>query len=239
MQSHFFVAGATGYTGSAVVRYLGEQGIGCTAHIRESSANLDVKKAKLESCGAAVVIAPWTAERIEELVQSCQPTHIISALGITKSGAKKELARLGTSPTYSSVDRDLSLMVYNAACALDKPPRFVFVSSMGADGAQNNYIRARHEVEQTILQGELPYLIARPAFLTGPDRSEKRPLELGAAYIMDGVLNGLSWIGLGKLRQNYASMTATTLGTSLVLHALHGQPNQILAPQHLRTPPRN
>ena len=238
MQSHFFVAGATGYTGNAVVKYLSELGIACTAHIREHSANLDTKRAQLESYGATVVVTPWTAEKIQGLLLNCQPTHVVSALGITKSGAKKEHARLGTAPTYSSVDRDLSLMIYTAATELEQPPRFVFVSSMGADGAQNNYIRARYEVEQTILNGALPYFIARPGFITGSDRPESRPLEQGAAMIWDAALTSLSWVGFRKLRQNYASMSATTLATSLVRHALHNQPNQILTPQNLRNPPQ-
>ena len=89
-----------------------------------------------------------------------------------------------------------------------------------------------------IQNGGLPYLIARPALITGSDRPESRPLEQGAALIMDGVLTGLRWIGFGKICKQYASMSATTLGTALVQHALDGEPNQILAPQDLRTLPQ-
>jgi hypothetical protein len=66
----------------------------------------------------------------------------------------------------------------------------------------------------------LPYAIARPSFVTGPDRRESRPLERAAATVADAMLGVAAQLGGGSLRARYASMSAGELAAALVSLAL-------------------
>ncbi len=54
-----FIAGATGYTGQALVKLLCEQNFPCVAHIRAESPSFEDKKEKLSNQGATVVTTAW------------------------------------------------------------------------------------------------------------------------------------------------------------------------------------
>lgn len=228
-----FIAGATGYTGQALVTLLCDQNSPCVAHIRAESPSLESKKQKLENKGATVVTTAWDENEMREELVKQSPSHIFSLLGTTKKGNKKE-RNFGRKASYSSVDRDLTLMLYKAACSLPSPPVFVYLSSFGADKANGAYLTARYEVEQVILSGTLPYFIVRPGFITGSDRDEFRAGERSAAIVSDGILKGLSGLGWKGGFQKYGSMTASELAKGLLHHAQQSPPNQILFTQDLR-----
>jgi hypothetical protein len=65
----------------------------------------------------------------------------------------------------------------------------------------------------------LPYVIARPSFITGPDRRESRPGERIAAKVTDRVLALAGHLGAASLRDRYVSMSARTLARALVAFA--------------------
>ena len=66
----------------------------------------------------------------------------------------------------------------------------------------------------------LSYVIARPAFITGPDREEDRPLERVGAVVSDGALKLLSAVGGRSLHARFRSITSERLARALVGAAL-------------------
>ncbi|HEX5831522.1 MAG TPA: hypothetical protein VFY16_11110, partial [Gemmatimonadaceae bacterium] len=67
-----------------------------------------------------------------------------------------------------------------------------------------------------IRESGLPYLIARPAFISGPDRSEFRPLERLAAIASDRALGVLAAFGARRLRDRFRSISGRELADALV-----------------------
>jgi nucleoside-diphosphate-sugar epimerase len=228
-----FIAGSTGYTGQALVELSCTKEIPCIAHIRPESQSLLSKSDKYTSLGATIASVPWTEADITRVLLEHAPTHIFSLLGTTKKNNQKEQS-LGRAASYKSVDRDLTLLLYNAAAKMPTPPVFVYLSSFGADKPNGAYLAARYEVEQVITQGTLPYFIARPGFITGPDREEFRALERSAAIISDGLLKGLSTLGWKNGFQQYGSLSSTQLATGLLHFALQESPNKTLYTKDLR-----
>jgi hypothetical protein len=81
----------------------------------------------------------------------------------------------------------------------------VYLSAAGVRGDSGNAsMRARG----------LP--IARPSFITGPDRDESRPLERVSAAVNDVMLATLSSPGASRLRDRYRSTDNTILAAALV-----------------------
>ena len=54
-----FVAGATGYTGRAVVRELTDRGLECIAHVRPDSPRLEEWRRVFTAMGATFDCTPW------------------------------------------------------------------------------------------------------------------------------------------------------------------------------------
>ena len=84
------------------------------------------------------------------------------------------------------------------------------------DDPRNPYLAARARIERALREGTQPYTIARPSFITGPDRTESRPGERMAAAVADAMLDAVGWFGGRGLRARYRSMDATTLAAGLV-----------------------
>jgi uncharacterized protein YbjT (DUF2867 family) len=216
MPGPVFVAGATGYTGRAVVRESVARGLDTVAHVRPDSSSLARWRASFESIGARVDTSEWTREDIGATLQRLQPSIVYSLLGTTRSRGKQGSGSAVTD-TYEAVDYGLSIMLLEASVACGSRPRFVYLSAMGADGrAVNAYMEVRQRVEAAVRDSGLPYLIARPGFITGDDRDENRVAERVAARISDGLLAGLGVLGAKRLRARYTSLTGTQLGAALV-----------------------
>ena len=108
-------------------------------------------------------------------------------------------------------------MLHAAATTLPTPPRFVFLSSLGADKpGGNRYMQARAAVEQALAAGSLPWTSARPSFITGPDREESRPGERIGAALAGGGLSLLAAVGIGGPKARYGAMDATELAQGLL-----------------------
>jgi hypothetical protein len=75
-------------------------------------------------------------------------------------------------------------------------------------------------VEGHLRAGELPWIIARPSFISGSDREEFRPLERLSAPLFDLLLGAAGLFGARRFRERYRSTTATILGGALVRLAL-------------------
>jgi uncharacterized protein YbjT (DUF2867 family) len=221
-----FVAGATGYTGQAVVAQLRQQGIETLAHIRPGSSKLDHWRPRFEELGAVVDTSPWEREAIGKTVRDFVPTLVFALLGTTKARMKR-VARAGGNAeqqSYEAVDYGLSKMVLDATHEQASQARFVYLSSGGVgEDSRMPYLEVRWRLEQDIQKLGIDYLIARPCFITGSNREEDRPGERIAATILDGALNVFSALGAKKLKAKYRSVTNEELAQGLIKHGLRAE----------------
>jgi uncharacterized protein YbjT (DUF2867 family) len=211
-----FVAGATGYTGREVVRECRARGLETIAHVRPDSPSLTRWKARFEELGARVDSTAWTLEALTATFTSLQPGSVYSLLGTTRARGKAGTGS-AVADNYEAVDYGLSVLLLEAAVACGSKPRFVYLSAMGAGGRpMNAYMDVRKRVEAAVRGSELPYLIARPGFITGSDRDEWRAGERIAASIGDATLGVLGRLGAKQLALRYTSMTGTELARAMV-----------------------
>lgn len=207
-----FVAGATGYTGRAVVAALRRAGVDTLAHVRPDSSALARWQTEFGALGATVDTTPWSVEALTRTFERARPSVIFALLGTTRRRGAQD------GGTYATVDYGLTAMLLAAAKAAGIAPRFVYLSSMGVGpgGRRDSYLEVRWRFEQDLIASGLPYVIARPSFITGPDRDESRPMERIGAQVGDAVLGLAGVLGGRGLRDKYASTTAEILGGALV-----------------------
>lgn len=231
------VFGATGYTGNAVVQHWSKVG-SVVAHVRPDSRKLAEHVANFERLGARVEQVPWEPAAIGELVARTSPKVVFSLLGTTRARAKIELSTSDNADPYAAIDERLTLMTLHAVRAHAPRALFVYLSALGVSGStQNQYLLARHHVEQHLAVSELRYVVTRPAFVTGTDRAEFRLGERVAAVAADGVLSALAFTGVGALRQlrnKFASLTGDELGRALVSVATSPPKDSEVFPDELR-----
>ena len=219
-----FVAGATGYTGREVVRALRDRDIQTVAHVRPSSSRRADWKSRFEKQGSTVDLTPWKDDAIAATLERIKPTLVFSLLGITRKGAKAEArATGGDHPTYDSVDYGLTAMLIDGCTQMSPHPRFIYLSSAQVPKAEpraGSYMHARWRVEKALKQSDLPYLAARPSFITGSDRDDNRPGERIGAAVADTALAMFGALGMKRTRDRYRSTTNTALADALVRLAL-------------------
>lgn len=230
-----FVAGATGYTGQAVVQALRARGIETWAHVRPDSSQRSVWQSKFEAAGAHVDFTPWDANAVRATLARLQPTLVFALLGTTRARGRRGTGS-AVADNYEAVDYGLSIILLEASAALPVPPRFVYLSSLGADNpGGNQYLLARSRVEKRLREGGVAYLIGRPSFITGEDRQEHRPMERYGAKVADGMLKALGALGAHTLRDRYSSLSGAQLGEALVIAGLSPRlHNSILQTEQLR-----
>lgn len=229
MSAVAFVAGATGYTGNEVVRALRARQIATHAHVRADSPRLAEWKQRFEAQGAITDTTAWEPEAMRAAMARIAPTHIFALLGTTRARAKKENA------SYETVDYGMTAMLLRAAREAGLSPRFVYLSSAGVSkGSASKYIEVRWRFEQELAASGVPYAIARPSIITGPDRAEDRPMEKVAQSVGDGLLGFVGALGGAKLRDRWKSTNAETLAKALVRLAFDEQANRIYESEELR-----
>ncbi|HKG95644.1 MAG TPA: NAD(P)H-binding protein [Gemmatimonadaceae bacterium] len=220
-----FVAGATGYTGREVVRQLVERGVRAVAHVRPDSPRLAEWRERFAELGAEVDATPWEEPAMRASLARWRPAQLFALLGTTRErGRRTEESGGGggaVPDTYESVDYGLTSLLIRAASSSGVRPRFVYLSAAGVrDGATNPYLAARARAERELRESGLPFIIARPSFITGPDREERRPMERAAAAAGDALLAVAGALGASGLRARYHSTTASQLAAALVRLAL-------------------
>jgi nucleoside-diphosphate-sugar epimerase len=230
-----FVAGATGYTGREVVRELGRQGIETVAHVRPDSSRLEEWRGEFTRAGAVVDTTPWDATAMTATLRRLQPGLVFALLGTTRARARRAGRDLAQRESYESVDYGLTRRLLDATMAAAPAARFIYLSSLGVrEGSRNPYIAVRARFESELRQSGVPYLIARPGLITGPDREESRPAERVASVVLDGVLGVAGMLGGSSLQRRYASMNAATLARGLVRVALGSEWNRVVEAEGLR-----
>ncbi|MCX4243252.1 NAD(P)H-binding protein [Paraliomyxa miuraensis] len=229
-----FVAGATGYTGRAVVDALVERGVRTVAHVRPDSPRRAEWTERWQSRGAEADATPWDEAALTRTLRTLRPTVVLALLGTTRARARRE--GKGAVEGYEAIDHGLTMMLLSAARACGSGPRFVYLSAAGlSEGTRNPYMRVRVRVEQALREGELPYTIARPSFITGSERDESRLGERVGAVVADGLLGLAGMLGGRTLRDRYQSMTNVELAAGLVRVALDpGFENRVAEGEDLR-----
>lgn len=213
-----FVAGATGYTGQAVVGALVARGIRTVAHVRPDSPQLESWRKHFTKIGAKVDTCPWDETDLMGTFSRLKPLLVFSLLGTTRARAR--VARVPIRHLYEEVDRRLTLMLLAAAAQVSQP-RFVYLSSAGANRTSvNTYLKVRSEVEEAVRASGLPYTIARPSFITGTGREEVRPAERFGAALLDSATGVARLLGANRWSDRYRSITGTALANVLVQRAL-------------------
>jgi uncharacterized protein YbjT (DUF2867 family) len=236
-----FVAGATGYVGREVVRQLGARAHTTTrpvAHVRPDSPRLVEWRATFADQHAVTDATPWDEEAMSAALARVRPPAVFALLGTTRRRGRS------TGDTYESVDYGLTALLLRAAQrAADRTgvvPRFVYLSALGANrGSRNPYLAVRGRFEGELAASGLPYVIARPSFITGPDREESRPAERVGAVAVDAVLAPLALLGARGLAARYRSTTAAQLAAALVRAAVDpAAVGRVLEGDALRDAPR-
>ncbi len=216
-----FVAGATGYTGREVVAALRRRGVATVAHVRPGSSGADDWRRRFEALGATVDRTPWEGAAMTATLAAHRPDLVFALVGTTR----KRAAREGLEDAYERIDHGLTATLLHAArasrTASGQAPRFVYLSALGArEDTRNAYLRVRGRIERALVESGLPYLSVRPAFITGPDRVESRPLERVAGAAVDAVLAVAGTLGARTLRSRWASLTGRELADGMVVLAL-------------------
>lgn len=215
-----FVAGATGYTGRFVVEQLVAAGVHTFAHARPDSSRLDEWRKHFERVGATVDVTPWSPEAMRDTMSRVSPRWVFALLGTTRARAKVE--GRDAASAYEAIDFGLTRMLIDAVVAAGSDATFVYLSSVGVTAdATSPYLAARARVEAHLEACAVRALIARPSFITGADRDEWRRGERVVASMLDVGLRTAAWLGAGRLRDRFASLTGQQLATGLVHLALH------------------
>tara|TARA_R110002096_G_scaffold361075_1_gene554067 strand:- start:6845 stop:7558 length:714 start_codon:yes stop_codon:yes gene_type:complete len=219
-----FVAGSTGYVGQALVRALCEQGVTTIAHIRPGSSKLARLGPVLEGIGATVDTTPWDVDALTKTLKRFNTSHVFCLIGTTRKQASAEGIE---GDIYERIDLGLTSMLVDAAAKQARPPRFVYLSSIGAKAdAGSKYLQARGKAEAKLIASGLSHVIARPSFITGSDRDESRPAERIGAAVADGALSLAGLVGGKRLKKKYQSTSASKLAKRLIGRGL-GQSNGV------------
>jgi nucleoside-diphosphate-sugar epimerase len=225
-----FVAGATGYTGRAVVAELRARGLAVVAHVRPDARQLGEWRSRFEGLGARVDTTPWEPGAMATTLAALRPDLVFGLLGTTRERGR------GTGDTYETVDYGLTVQLLAAAAGCGTRPRFVYLSAAGArEGGGNAYLAVRGRVERAVRESGLPFTIARPSFITGPDRDEFRLGERVAAAATDLALGVVGLLGGRRVRDRYRSTTNAVLARALVRLALDpAAANRVMESEELR-----
>jgi nucleoside-diphosphate-sugar epimerase len=215
-----FVAGATGYTGRAVVQELTRRGVECIAHVRPDSSQLEEWRRRFTAMGATFDCTPWGDAEFEAVMRHYKPQYCFALLGTTKRRAR-QARRQGGRDSYETVDYLLTSIALRATRRMSPAAKFVYLSAVGVhEGARNAYLEVRARVEAELVRSGLRFIIARPALITGEDREENRPAERVVAKVADWALRTASLAGWSSLHQRFATLTGPQLGRALVNAAL-------------------
>ena len=215
------------------------RGVRTVAHVRPDSPRLEEWRQRFEGAGAAVDSTSWGDAEMVHALSTLQPTHVFSLLGTTRA-RRRESATRGATESYEAIDFGLTAMLIRAAVASGSKPRFVYLSSLGVrEHTSNAYLAARWRAESLLHASGLPYIVARPSFITGPGRDEPRPLERLGAAVVDALASVARVAGAARLANSMRSLTGAELAEGLVRYAFDASvENATVGSDELQPAPR-
>lgn len=227
-----FVAGATGFTGKALVAALVQGGHAGVAHVRPDSRDLQRWQQHFAELGAQIDTTPWEPEALAHTLRARGVTHVFCCVGTTRARMK---AQGVAQNSYDAVDYGLPKMLAEAAVTAGCVTRYVYLSSLGAGpGAKGAYLQWRWRAEEAVRAAGVPFTLARPSFITG-QRDQERFSEAVAAKIADGLLGALGSLGATTLRDRYRSTSDSRLARALLRIGLDpAYANQIVLSEELQ-----
>lgn len=212
-----FVAGATGYTGREVVRQLCAGGVRTIAHVRPDSKSPGRWREQFTAMGAIVDMTAWDLPSMRDTMRGHKPDVAFGLLGTTRARAKAAIETGAADASYEAVDYGMTHMVIEALRLEVRTAKMVYLSSVGAKTHTGNaYLRVRGCIEAELMTSGLTYVIARPLFISGPDREETRSMERIGAVATDTILNVIGSIGGRGVRDRFRSITAERLACALI-----------------------
>lgn len=210
-KARILVIGASGFCGRGVLNELsGDERYSLWAHVRPESNSRD---SLTELCSELQhQILPCSMDELPQHIQEIQPTVISSFIGTTQ----KKMKPLGL--TYEDVDYGINHELALSGLKLENPPLFVYVSSMGIEWSRwSSYLKAREMVESMLEESGLPHVILRPGILSGPTRTESRPMEHIGAVVSGGMANAMKAIGWQQKSDEMMPLTASKMGRAVQL----------------------
>ena len=209
--TNILIVGASGFCGQGVLNNLAEDSsMRVWAHVRPESKSIEAMKALCTDLGHTLLICP-----IEELpthIETIEPQIIGSFIGTTKKKMKPE----GLS--YEDVDYGINQLLISATTTLQHRPLFIYISSMGVEWYKwSPYLKARYLVETELEKSDLPHIILRPGILSGPTRTEHRPLEHFGAVFSTGLATVADYIGWVSKGDGMRVLNAEHIGTLIHL----------------------
>lgn len=207
------ILGASGYVGRALVATARDQGHPVGAQLRPGSPRYDKTVEECTASGAEIL----EGQIVLLDMASFAPTHVFF---VADGGAQHV---------------ELVEQALERAAECDPQPRFVYLSSMGADSAALAYLLRRGEAEQAVRESGLGYTICRPGVIHGPDRDEPRFLESMMAGFFELWAGAANLVGVKQHARRYRPTSADELAYGL-LHAAFNYTtiNRVLLPEELR-----
>jgi uncharacterized protein YbjT (DUF2867 family) len=230
-----FVAGATGYTGRALVHELRARGIDTIAHVRPDSKRLAEWTREFGDAGARIDSTSWDEDALTRTLKRTTPTLVFALVGTTRARMRKAAG----DDSYQTVDYGLTAMLLRAVQHAAPRARFTYLSAAGVGpSSRAEYIRVRWRLEQELRASGLAWTIVRPMLITGDDREEKRTLERVAAAVMGGALRIAGAVGAKHLQDRYGTLDAAALAHGMAEWALTDEgEGRIVGPAELRSGP--
>lgn len=217
----FFIAGATGYTGQSLVHVARSLDVDVIAHIRPGSPRRTSLMPAFHDLGAEVDLSPWSDVELTKSLKAHRPTHVFALLGTTSKRGRAAARKGQPLEDYQSIDYGLTAMLLRATQACCPPPVFIYLSARGVSPKSRfPYMVARAQLEAELRASGVPHLIARPGFISGPDREEWRPGERMVSVISDTVLATAKLFGGRRIYESHASLTGGELARGLCGAAL-------------------
>ncbi|MBK9035673.1 MAG: NAD(P)H-binding protein [Myxococcales bacterium] len=233
MTAGAFVAGATGFVGRALIQALVARGVPTRAHVRPDSRQLTEWRTRFEAMGAIVDTTAWEPAAMTAALRAHAPTHVWNVIGTTR---KRAAADRVAGDIYQAVDVGLTKILVAAAVASGARPRVVQLSSIGASTkARSAYLRARGQADAVVMASGLPWAIARPSFIVGDGRDDKRTLEDASAAVANAMLGVAGFLGARTLRATYRSIDPATLAAALARLGLDDDRDLIATGPDLRS----
>ena len=168
-----FVLGATGFVGREVVRQLCVRATPVVAHVRPDS--IEARRTGARGSPSSARRSTHRRGMPTALAQGrdrATANELYILIGTTRGRAKADSVE---GDIYEQIDYGLTKIAVAAARASAAKPRLVYLSGMGADAnARGAYMRARGKAEDAVRGSGLPWVIARPAIITGRSRRVAR-----------------------------------------------------------------